>query len=160
MKVQRVYVDTSVVGGCFDDEFAPWSNGLMKDFRLGNFEAVVSEIVTAEIEDDAPYNVQKQYEWLLNLNPAELETDENVVELATTYLDRGILTSNYLDDALHVALASTNAIEVLVSWNFRHIVHFEKIRRFNAVNQELGYRPIEIRSPREVTHYGPDEEDL
>jgi len=160
MKVQRVYVGTSVVGGCFDDEFAPWSNGLMKDFRLGNFEAVVSEIVTAEIEDDAPSDVQKQYEWLLGLNPAELETDDDVVELATTYMDRGILTSNYLDDALHVALASTNAIEVLVSWNFRHIVHFEKIRRFNAVNQELGYRPFEIRSPREVTHYGPDEEDV
>lgn len=82
------------------------------------------------------------------------------LDLATTYVERGILTSNYFDDALHVALASVNAVELLVSWNFRHIVHFEKIRRFNAVNQELGYRTIEIRSPREVTHYGPEGEGI
>jgi predicted nucleic acid-binding protein len=157
MKVQRVYVDTSVIGGCFDEEFAPWSKGLMKDFRLGNFVPVISEIVTAEIEEEAPEEVQNQHARLLDLNPEELETDDQVAELATTYLERGILTPNYLDDALHVALASVNAVELLVSWNFRHIVHFEKIRKFNAVNQELGYRPIEIRSPREVTNYGPDE---
>ena len=160
MKVQRVYTDTSVIGGCFDEEFAPWSNGLMKDFRLGNFEPVVSEIVTAEIEENAPEKVQKQHRWLLGLKPEQLEVGDEVVELASTYVERGILTSNYYDDALHVALASVNAVELLVSWNFRHIVHFDKIRRFNGVNQELGYRTVEIRSPREVTNYGPEEQDI
>lgn len=160
MKVQRVYVDTSVIGGCFDEEFASSSNGLMKDFRLGNFEPVVSEVVTAEIEEDAPDEVQKQHRWLLGLDPEHLEVNDQVVELAAIYVDRGIPTLNYYDDALHVALASVHAVELLVSWNFRHIVHFEKIRRFNAVNQELGYRTVEIRSPREVTNYGPDEQDI
>ena len=116
------------------EEFAPWSNGLMKDFRLGNFRPVVSEIVTAEIEDNAPDEVQEQHEWLLDLGPECLEVDEQVVSLADAYLERGILTSNYYDDALHVALAWVNAIEMLVSWSFRHIVHFDKIRKFNAVN--------------------------
>ena len=51
MRLQRVYVDTSVIGGCHDDEFATWSNGLMKDFRLGNFRPVVSEVVDAEVRD-------------------------------------------------------------------------------------------------------------
>ncbi len=69
----------------------------MKDFRLGNYEPVVSEIVAAEIEEDAPEKVQKQYAWLLDLNPEELEADDQVVELATTYLERDILTSNDLD---------------------------------------------------------------
>lgn len=113
MKLQRVYIDTSVIGSCFDEEFAPWSKGLMKDFRLGNFEPVISEIVTAEIEDNAPDQVQEQHEWLLDLKPECLAVDEQVVELANAYLERGILTSNYYDDALHVATAPVNAIEFL-----------------------------------------------
>jgi predicted nucleic acid-binding protein len=157
MRIQRVYVDTSVIGGCFDEEFAPWSNGLMKDFRLGNFEPVVSEVVTAEIEENAPDEVREQHRRVLKIASKQLEVDDEVVELAQTYVDRGILTANYYDDALHVALASANAVDLLVSWNFRHIVHFDKIRKFNAINQELGYRTVEIRSPREVTNYGPEE---
>ena len=160
MKVQRVYTDTSVIGGCFDEEFSPWSNGLMQDFRLGNYEPVVSEVVTAEIEENAPEEVQKQHRWLLGLVFNQLVVDDEVAELANSYVERSILTSNYYDDALHVALASVNSVEVLVSWNFRHIVHFDKIRRFNAVNWELGYRAVEIRSPREVTNYGPEKQDI
>lgn len=78
MKVQRVYVDTSVIGGCFDEEFATWSNGLMNDFRLGNFEPVVSEIVTAEIEENAPDEVQEQHRWLLGLDPEQLQVSDEV----------------------------------------------------------------------------------
>ena len=127
MKQQGLYIDTSVIGRCFDEEFAPWSNGLMKDFRLGTFAPVVSEVVVAEIEDKAPEEVQDKLEWLLlELNAEQLEASDDVVELASTYLERGILTENYYDDALHVATASVNVVEVLVSWNFRHIVHFAR----------------------------------
>ncbi len=66
MKVQRVYIDTSVLGGCFDPEFAPWSNGLMKDFRLGNYNPIVSEMVAAEVKN-APKNVQSVYADLFDL---------------------------------------------------------------------------------------------
>ena len=75
-------------------------------------------------------------------------------QLAETYLKRRILTSNFFDDALHIALASVAEVDVLVSWNFKHIVHFDKIRMFTAVNMELGYKPLQIYSPREVTNYG------
>ena len=58
---------------------------------------------------------------------------------------------------LHIALATVADVDVVVSWNFRHVVRFEKIRRiFNAVNLELGYKPIQIYSPREVTSYDTD----
>ena len=69
MKIQRVYTDTSVIGGGFDKEFALWSNGLMEDFRLGRFRPVVSELVSAEIED-APEYVKTKYAGLLALNPS------------------------------------------------------------------------------------------
>ena len=156
MKVQRVYIDTSVVGGCHDDEFAPWSNGLMKDFRLGTFKPVVSRIVTLEIAD-APEDVRRTYAVLLNLDYELLEVTPEATALADLYQQRGILTPKFYDDGLHIALATIAEVDVLVSWNFRHIVHFDKIRLFNAVNLEQGYKPLQIYSPREVTSYGEEE---
>jgi hypothetical protein len=157
MRVQRVYIETSVIGGCFDEEFAPWSNGLMKDVRLGNYRAVTSEVVAAEVEP-APEEVRSKYNELKGYGATVLDITVEVIELADAYERRQVLSSNYRDDGLHIAAATVYGVDVLTSWNFQHIVHFEKIRRFNAVNQELGYKPVDIRSPREVTNYGPEED--
>jgi predicted nucleic acid-binding protein len=153
MKKFRIYVDTSVIGGCFDPEFATWSNGLFKDFENGIYRPVLSEIVAFEIEK-APTEVIEKYFELLNCQIEIIDLTHEVTQLANVYLERQILTPKYLDDARHIALATVHNIDMLVSWNFRHLVHVDKMRRFNAVNLELGYRVIEIRSPREVITYG------
>ena len=158
MRLQRIYIDTSVIGGCHDEEFARWSLGLMKDFRLGNFKPVVSAVVDAEIEE-APLHVKATYQELIEGDHEYLDVGEEAVELAGIYLERNILTEKFADDALHIALASVAVVDVLVSWNFKHIVHFDKIRQFTAVNIELGYKPLQIYSPREVTNHG-DEKDI
>lgn len=155
MIAQRIYTDTSMIGGCFDAEFAPWSNGLLKDFRSGTYLPVVSDVVAAEIED-APEPVREVYAELLQLGAQFLEVDEAVLRLADTYQQRGILTPQFYDDGVHISLATAARVDVLVSWNFRHIVRYDKIRLFNAVNLELGYQPLQIYSPREVTQYGKD----
>ncbi|WP_446009806.1 PIN domain protein [Candidatus Electrothrix sp.] len=156
MKIQRIYTDTSVIGGCFDSEFTKWSNGLMQDFRLGTFKPLLSEIVSAEIEN-APAPVQELYQELLALHSAELiSVTEEMVELADGYQQHNILTPKYYDDGLHIAIATVTEADLLVSWNFKHIVRAEKIRLFNAVNLENGYRTVQIYSPREVTVYGAD----
>lgn len=85
-----------------------------------------------------------------------LELNAEVIELANAYLNHGILTPNYRNDARHIALATVAGVDVLVSWNFKHVVHFEKIQKFNAVNIEMGYKPILIYSPREVTTHGSE----
>lgn len=129
----------------------------MNDFRLGIFQPVVSTITALEIAE-APEIVQATYADLLLLEPEVLEIDDEETELAHRYLERGILSANYIDDARHIALATVAEVDVLVSWNFCHIVHFDKIRQFNAVHLEQGYKPIEIRSPREVTRHGEENE--
>ena len=73
--------------------------------------------------------------------------------MAEAYLKHRILTHNYRDDARHIAIATVAGADLVVSWNFKHIVHFEKIQKFNAVNIEMGYKPLSIYSPREVTTY-------
>jgi len=157
MKIQRIYIDTSVIGGCFDPEFAEWSNGLLQYFRNGTFQPLLSEVIGAEIED-APDEVQVVYAELIALNAEVLTVEESALELADEYQKRGILTSNFYDDGLHIALATVAEADLLVSWNFKHIVRFDKIRLFNAVNIEFGYKPLQIFSPREVTTYGIEED--
>lgn len=150
MKKPRIYIDTSVIGGCFDDEFSKWSSSLMRDFATGTFVPILSDVVAAEIQD-APEAVRQEYDRLVRgEHEFTLVTDE-AVELADAYQRRGILTPKFYDDGLHIALASIAEADLLVSWNFRHIVRFDKIRLFNSVNLELGYKPLQIYSPREVT---------
>lgn len=152
MKISRIYLDTSVIGGCHDTEFATWSNGLMKDFRLKNYLPVLSQLTLDEISK-APQPVQKSLTVLMDYEPEILEISEEALQLSEKYLERKILTPKFRDDALHIALASLANVDVLVSWNFRHIVHYDKIRLFNAVNIENGLKSIDIYSPREVTNY-------
>jgi hypothetical protein len=153
MKLQRVYLDTSALGGCFDPEFAEWSDGLLQDFRLGSFKPRLSQVTATELQD-APERVQAVYAELLTLGAETIEVTEEALELADAYQEHRILTPRFYDDGLHIALATVGEADVLVSWNFRHIVRFDKIRLFNAVNLEYGYKPLLIFSPREVTTYG------
>ena len=155
--IERVYLDSSVIGGCYDDEFAEWSNALMQDFRAGQFKPILSETVEVEIAT-APGIVRDRLAELLALDHEMLPVTETALGLAAVYIDRGILTAKFNADGLHIALATLAEVDVLVSWNFKHIVHFDKIRLFNAVNIERGYRPLQIYTPREVTKYGSQED--
>lgn len=155
MKKQRVYIDTSVIGGCLDDEFSTWSNGLLQDFAQGIFIPVTSELITAEIAE-APDAVKDKFVDLMALSPEILSITIPALDLANAYQERQILTPKYFNDSLHIALATVAEVDVLVSWNFKHVVHFKKIRMFNAVNLEQGYKQIQIYSPREVTTYGTE----
>lgn len=103
MKVQRVYLDTSVLGGCFDTEFALWSNGFVADFRKKTLHPVLSTVVAAELQA-APQRVQAVYEELVTLGADVLGVTKPAVELAGVYLQRGILTPTFYTDGLHIAL--------------------------------------------------------
>ena len=156
MKIPRFYLDTSVLGGCFDREFEPWSSALINDFKSGHLKPVSSELVEAELAA-APASVQLLYTELLGLDLEVIPLDVEAFELADLYQKREILTPNFYDDGVHIALATLAEVDLLVSWNFKHIVHYDKIRRFNAVNLERGYKPLIIYSPREVARYDEDD---
>jgi hypothetical protein len=89
---------------------------------------VTSIVVQAEI-DLAPLFIQQKYAELLGMNPEVLDVTQEALMLATEYQSEGILTAKFFNDGLHIALATVGQVDVLVSWNFRHIVHFNKITR-------------------------------
>lgn len=155
MKAQRVYIDTSVLGGCFDPEFAQWSNALLADFRASRLKPVISAIVAAEIAD-APKAIRDLFSDLLAFKPEMIATTPEALALADAYQQHGILTPKFYADGIHIALATIAEVDLLVSWNFKHIVRYDKIRLFTAVNLEHGYKPLAVYSPREVAS---DEED-
>ena len=157
MKIGRIYVDTSVLGGCFDSEFATWSNGLVEDFRRGVFRPILSDVTAIEVAG-APERVRDLHREVVALGELVSATEE-VVGLAGAYEAHGILGPRFRNDMLHIALATVASVDVVVSWNFRHIVRLDKIQLFNGVNIERGYRTLAIYSPREVTTYGRDDSD-
>jgi len=152
IKTQRIYLDTSVIGGCFDAEFEVWSNSLLKDINSGIFTGVTSEVVEAEIAD-APKNVQEKFIEFLDMNPEVLKINDETLSLVGSYLEYDILPKKFRIDMLHIALATIANVDILVSWNFAHIVRYDKIRQFNAVNLRQGYHFLDIYSPMEVTSY-------
>ena len=148
----RIYLDTSVIGGCFDDEFEEASNLLFEKFIKRKFLATISELTILELEN-APENVQKIIKKIPSENIEILELTEEANELALKYINEGVLGKGKLVDAQHIAIATIHRIDVLVSWNFKHIVNLQRIRGYNSVNLKLGYPLLEIRTPWEVLNY-------
>ncbi|OGQ86474.1 MAG: hypothetical protein A2512_12690 [Deltaproteobacteria bacterium RIFOXYD12_FULL_56_24] len=147
----KVYADTSVYGGVFDEEFAEASQAFFDLVRSGEFTLCVSEVVHQELSA-APGNVNELFMELLPTAQL-LDIEAESLELQQAYIAEGILTEKWYDDALHVALAAVAECNIIVSWNFKHIVNFRKIPLFNAVNVLKGYRQIAIHSQLEVIDY-------
>ena len=149
--ITRVYIDTSVIGGCLDIEFEEGSNLLFDEFRSGIKTAVVSDLTLRELED-APEEVKK----VLSEVPEEfieyIFLSEEALALSSKYLSQGVVGEKHLIDAQHIAMATIAKVDVLVSWNFKQIVNLNHIRKFNAVNLMEGYSIIEIRSPLEILY--------
>ncbi|OFY66641.1 MAG: PIN domain protein [Bacteroidetes bacterium RIFCSPLOWO2_02_FULL_36_8] len=146
---QRIYIDTSVVGGCFDKEFKEWSDKLFDDFRSGNKIAVISDITLDELSFSRP-EVCNHLDTIPNDHKEYVFNDEQAEELADKYIKEKAVTQKSHEDALHIAIATVNKVDVLVSWNFKHIVNLDRIRKYNAVNLMNGYTMLEIRNPREI----------
>lgn len=146
---QRIYIDTSVIGGCFDDEFEKWSNRLFDELIEGLKITVVSDITYREIEL-APKQVQDKLFSIPREFREDILTDIEVEGLAENYVKSGAVSQKFYEDALHIANATIRKADIVVSWNFKHIVNLDRIRKYNAVNLMFGYSTIEIRTPREI----------
>jgi predicted nucleic acid-binding protein len=152
---QRIYIDTSVVGGYYDEEFKEATIQLFERLDKNEVIFVVSDLLDLELIN-APQLVR---EHLLKYSADKFQrvelTNEAVI-LADTYIDEKVVGSTSLEDCRHIALATIHKVDVLASWNFKHIVNLERIKGYNSVNVRLGYSMLEIRSPKDLVNYGKD----
>jgi len=149
---QRIYIDTSVIGGYFDEEFKDATRELFKRFENNEITFVVSDLLDLELIG-APKNVRElPYKYSAEKFERVELTDEASI-LADTYIAEKVVGKTSLEDCRHIAIATINKVDVLASWNFKHIVNLDRIKGYNSVNYRLGYPMIEIRSPKDLIHY-------
>lgn len=153
MKKIKYYLDTTIFNFIFaegDAEKKDITVKLFRDLPLLSDGIYISDEVIREIgRADEPS--KSQLEGLLKeTDPFLLEVDIEAEELAERYIKEGIIPVRYRSDALHIAVAVTNGIEAIVSWNFEHIVKLKTRIMVNGINRLLGYHEIEICSPEEV----------
>ncbi|MGI8892349.1 MAG: PIN domain protein [Bacteroidia bacterium] len=145
---QRIYIDTSVIGGYFDEEFEEATKSLFDRIQNKDFDIYFSEVNETELVL-APKHIQD----LKSLIPKDcyyyLELNEEAKILAEAYVKDKVLGQASLNDAFHIAISSVNRLDCLISWNFKHIVNFDKIKLFNSINLKLGYPLLDIRTPLE-----------
>ncbi len=151
----RLYFDTSVFGGMYDEEFEEISTLLFEKVKLGQMICVYSDLSEAELKN-APENVRNFFINLPKENTEFIEVTEEAYLLADKYLAEKVVGQTSANDCRHIATATINKVDILVSWNFKHIVNVFRIRGYNSINLRWGYSPLDIRSPKEIV-YNEDE---
>jgi predicted nucleic acid-binding protein len=149
---QKIYIDTSVFGEYFDEEFSFQTIPLFERIKNEEFILLYSSVTQGELEN-AP-NYVKELVNTLKVNYTEyIDLSEDAIDLANEYISEKVVGLTSYADCLHIALATINRADYLVSWNFKHIVNIQRIIGYNAINIKNGYKQLEIRSPREFQKY-------
>ena len=149
---KRVYIDTSVVGGQFDKEFSDDTVPFFNAVTNGQIIIIVSDLLEAELLR-APQHVRDFLAALPSLQIENIRLTQEAAELADQYILAKVVGQTSRADCQHIAMATTAKADVLVSWNFKHIVNLDKIRGYNGINYQLGHNMIEIRTPKEIINY-------
>jgi len=155
MKRQRIYIDTSIVGGFYDVEFEKETKLLFQQLENKEVVFVISTVLTGELEN-APEKVRKLLDNYSDNCFEKVPLIDEARELAEKYIAENVVGKTSYDDCCHIALATIHKVDVLASWNFKHIVNLARIRGYNGVNLKNGYPAIEIRNPKELINYGKD----
>ena len=145
----RLYLDTSVIGGCFDAEFAEDSRRVLEAILSGQAVLLFTEVIEAELLN-APEVVRLFFADIPDAARKRVEFTTEVEQLAREYVSRGVISEAWIEDCRHVAAATVARADAIVSWNFRHIVKLDKIKGYNQVNLLNGYGMLTIVSPKEV----------
>lgn len=143
-----------MVSGCLEAKWQEDSLKLMELFARGKMRPVLSSLTVDEVLAAPKAEVRALLERPELKTAEKVEFDDVADALAEAYIQEGVVTRNSLTDAQHIAAATVFRVNVLVSWNFRHIVNLRRIQMFNAANLKRGYPMLDIRSPKEVLGYG------
>lgn len=149
---QRFYFDTSVFGGVFDKEFDGATLQLFERVKLGQLICVYSDLTESELAD-APGKVRNYFKELPKENLDRVIVNDEILTLASKYVNEKVVGKTSFDDCVHIATATINKVDILVSWNFKHIVNVYRIRGYNSINIRSNYPILEIRSPKEILEY-------
>lgn len=150
MKKLKCYLDTSIISAYYDERDLEKKEKTIEMWKeLINYEVYISELVVAELERDK--DIKKRSKKLTLVNKlTKLKVTEEAGNLAELYIRHKIIPRKYEGDALHIAIAVINNTDIIISWNFAHMVKLKTKREVNAINLLQGYREVDIVSPWEI----------
>ena len=135
---QRFYFDTSIFGGFFDEEFAEDTAILFEKVKIGEIICVYSNLTESELTN-APKKVRVFFESLKDYQKEKVNVTPDALKLAQAYIDEKVVGESSYDDCIHIATATIHKVDLLLSWNFKHIVNVYRIRGYNSINLRLGH---------------------
>jgi hypothetical protein len=153
IKKTRIYIDTSIVGGFFDKEFATATMILFERLKDGNTVFVTSDVLKKELLN-APPHVKILLQQYDDSCFEHVEMTAEAKSLANLYVSEKVVGESCLEDCQHIAIATINKVDVLASWNFKHIVNLNRIKGYNGINMRMGYITLEIRNPKDLIEHG------
>ena len=157
MRIQTLYLDTSVIGGFHDTEWMDDTRELWAQRSRGLWAFLSSGLVAEEISD-APPEVRRTFEETFNRAEELLPITGEIEDLALEYLRAGVVSAKFEDDARHVAICTIHRVDHIVSWNFKHLVNVRRSAGFNAVNLLQGFPPVSIVNPKELIYASADQD--
>ena len=143
-------MDSSVVTGSRDEKWREATVKLMEAFQRGEMTPVLSDLTVGEVMKAGDEKVRAFLDHPAWKDAEMVQLDNDADQLAQAYIREGAIGAAHEADAQHIALATVSRVDLLVSWNFKHIVNVDRIRLFNAVNLKQGYPMLDIRPPLEV----------
>jgi predicted nucleic acid-binding protein len=154
MGIPKIYLETSVLNFVFADD-SPDKKAdtikLFEEIKNGRYAPFTSDYVKKEINNTPDRNKKEEMNKLIvEHNIKRLRKTNEIKRLADEYVKEGIIPEKYTTDALHIAAATVYDLDIIVSWNFQHIVKRKTIVMTEAVNLRNGYKRVEIYSPTEV----------
>lgn len=158
MRIPKIYLETTMFNYYFDREREahPYTVRLFEEIGEGRYRPYTSQYVVGELKNASEPKRELMLGLIKAFNIVELPTSKDAVELAKQYVEEGIVPARYLTDAIHIAVAVVNDLDMILSLNFRHIVRKKTIDGTEYINKLAGYRKVEIFSPMEVADYDED----
>jgi predicted nucleic acid-binding protein len=158
MRKQKIYLETTLFNFYFDKdrEAHAATEKLFQEIAAGKYEAFTSTYVTDELENAPKEKSEKMIGLITQYNISVLAPNDETTRIAALYTNEGIIPKRYLTDGLHIAIATVNELDMIISMNFQHIVKRKTKIGTGNINALNGYRAVEIYSPMEVVE---DEND-
>lgn len=151
----RVYLDTSIINFAVSTQDVPREKEatlkLLQDIKAGKYSPYVSEVTIRKITRASEAKRDELFKIMEQIQPEALPLTEEIEVLADRYIEAKIIPASERNDALHIAIATIHNLDVIVSWNFEHIVKLKTRREVPAINTLMQYKGIEICSPLEMT---------
>jgi predicted nucleic acid-binding protein len=161
MKRLKLFLDTSVISHLEAPDRTEWMADTRKLWdlvQIGEYDAFISPVVMIELGECPEPKYSVLLKWLSKIKYTELQTNDEVLELAEQYLKAGILPPRSARDRQHIAYACVYNCDMVISWNFKHIVNVKTIAGIKGVNALAGYKEMPIYTPTILISGGAEDD--